>query len=477
MSSRNRPKKLSPKSRKKEDEDYGETGKKWSGRQRDGARKFQIYWRHILLIVVAWGLLINYYERTVVKRAMKKCRWDHWEEWPETAEAYRVGLLADPQIMDDYSYSGRPKFLNYLTSLVVDNYHRRNWKFMQYYLEPDTTFFLGDLFDGGRYWDDSTWIEEYKRFNSIFPKKPKSKTVMTIPGNHDIGFGNDIMEHSLSRFKTYFGEPSSNMDLGNHTFVLLDTISLSDRVNPKISEIPKKFLDEFALEDHPLPRILLSHVPLYRDPNKQVCGEKRESKDPFPLQQGDQYQTVIDSDISQDVLSKVQPKILFSGDDHDYCHIIHTYLSDGVSKTAEEITVKSCAMNMGINRPAIQLLSLYNPRDTSFEEKTYQTNICYMPDPFRALGMYVLTLILSIAWLGYIHFFPRSFNRSVAGRLGKTSRLTESSLPMPVSAHHTNQVVSQYSVKEDVSLRSLTLNAGISLVLVLLIFSYYYSAL
>ena len=41
-------------------------------------------------------------------------------------------------------------------------------------LAPDTTIFLGDLFDGGRYWDDKQWIDEYKRFTKIFPKNQPS---------------------------------------------------------------------------------------------------------------------------------------------------------------------------------------------------------------------------------------------------------------------------------------------------------------
>lgn len=437
-----------------------------------------MYWRHILLLLIGWGVLINYYERTVVRRAMKKCQWDRWEEWPEQAEAHRVGLFADPQIMDAYSYPGRPRFVNYLTSLVVDNYHKRNWKFVHYYLQPDTTFFLGDLFDGGRNWEDDEWIEEYKRFNSIFPKKPYSKTIMSVAGNHDIGFGNDIIEDSLNRFKTYFGETSSYLDVGNHTFVLLDTISLSDKVNPNVAAAPKEFLDRFAREDHPLPRILLSHVPLYRDPQKQQCGEKRESKKLFPLQQGVQYQTVIDGDLSQEVLAKVEPQILFSGDDHDYCHIYHKYESQGISKTAEEVTVKSCAMNMGISRPAIQLLSLRNAEDSPADSKTFQTNICYLPDPFKPLKMYILMLIFSVAWLCYMHFLPHSFNQLVASRLAKPPRANISSLPLPISAHNKseNSITSEYRVKEEISVISLIINAGLSLVLVLLVFTYYYSA-
>lgn len=475
MSSRSRSKKFAARSKKVEDPDYKELGQKrsllWNGSS--GKR---VYWRHLLLLLSGWLILINYYERSVVRRAMKKCSWERWEEWPDQARAHRVSLFADPQLMDRYSYPGRPRVVNYVTGLLLDNYHRRNWKFVQYHLQPDTTFFLGDLFDGGRYWDDEEWFDEYRRFNDIFRKRPGSKTVATIPGNHDIGFGNDVIEGSLRRFKTYFGETNSAMDLGNHTFVLVDTISLSDRADPQISAAPKAFLQEFAERSHSLPRILLSHVPLYRDPNQQQCGDKRESKNPFPLQQGDQYQTVIDPDLSQEVLASVQPQVLFSGDDHDYCHITHTYQIDGMSKTAEEITVKSCAMNMGIKRPAIQLLSLYNPDGIPAEQKTYQTEICYLPDPYKALKMYILASVLSAIWLCYIHLFPKSFNRHIAQRLGKNPRSVGSPLPMPVSAH-INVVRGQkslYLVHEDRSFANLLLNTGISLISVLLIFTYYY---
>lgn len=148
---------------------------------------------------------------------MKKCQWSTWEDWPEGAESHRVGLFADPQIMDEYSYPGRPQIVNYFTRVIVDHYHRRNWKYVQYYLDPDSNFFLGDLFDGGRNWDDKQWIKEYTRFNQIFPKKPLRRTVMSLPGNHDIGFGDTVVESSLQRFSSYFGETSSSLDAGNHT--------------------------------------------------------------------------------------------------------------------------------------------------------------------------------------------------------------------------------------------------------------------
>ena len=257
--------------------------------------KNRVYWRYISLLFIMWLVVIHYYENIVVKRAMMKCNWSKWEQWPKDAQSHKVALFADPQIMDAHSYPGRPAIVNYFTRVLLDHYHERNWKYVNYYLEPNTNFFLGDLFDGGRYWEDEYWFQEYSRFHKIFPKKESVKTIMSLPGNHDIGFGDTVIESSLNRWTAYFGEPSSYHDFGNHTFVLVDTISLSDKANLNISKVPREFMNKFAEGEHPLPKFLLTHVPLWRNAKQQNCGSLRESKKTFPIQKGDQYQTVIDS--------------------------------------------------------------------------------------------------------------------------------------------------------------------------------------
>ena len=127
---------------------------------------------------------------------------------------------------------------------------------------PDSTLFLGDLFDGGREWataDSSSperryrkygmdfWTQEYKRFAELFlrgwlrdsPATLSSpmgrKLIASVPGNHDLGFANGIQPAVKSRFDAHFG-PLNRVDvLGNHSIVSLDTVSLSamDQVDPK----------------------------------------------------------------------------------------------------------------------------------------------------------------------------------------------------------------------------------------------------
>ncbi|GAV47872.1 hypothetical protein ZYGR_0I01680 [Zygosaccharomyces rouxii] len=441
MLNRNRFKKLVPQSKEPEDDDTDNL----SGKQAQQStllpkgRNYKVYWRHILIWLCLWFMLINYYERMVVKRVIKRCNWNRWENWPKGAQPHRIGLFADPQIMDTYAYPNNTWITYQVSRFVIDNYHRRNWKFVQYYLDPDTNIFLGDLFDGGRIAKDEDWMDEYRRFNRLFPKIPSKKTIMSIPGNHDIGFGDEIIEDARKRFTAYYGESNDYIDIGNHTIVLLDTMSLSDHKNPEIKSIAQTFLDEISQSYHPLPKILLSHVPLWRDPNQLPCkGPGRESKKPFPIERGPQYQTVIDGYITPEVLGKVQPEVIFCGDDHDYCHITQTYDVNGVVKTAEEYTVKSCAMNMGVQRPAIQLLSLHNPDATGPAQgkQTWQTEMCYLPDPKLPLILYSVFFVLSVMWFLYMHFLPLSFNKNVASKMGKATTDTISSLPLPVSSSY-----------------------------------------
>lgn len=446
--------------------------------------RLNIWTRYIIWSCLAWLIAIHWCESISPRSSIGKCNWSRWES-SKMMNPYHIGLFADPQIMDKHSYPGRPAVLNNLTRLILDRYHRRNWKIIQKVLDPDANIFLGDLFDGGRYWDDAYWMDEFKRFNSIFRQIPGKRNIMTLPGNHDIGFGDTVLEDSLRRFRAYFGETSASWDLGNHTIVLLDTISLSHSSNPSISNHPRQFLGEFRLrEPHQYPRILLTHVPLWRNENQQrQCGSMRESKRPFPIQKGDQYQTVIDAEISQNVLASIEPDLIFSGDDHDYCHIVHNYRSNGHDKTADEITVKSCAMNMGINKPAIQLLSLHNDGSS---KNTYDTNICYLPDPYRPFYVYITLAIFNLLFFLYAYCSPQSFNKNIGIRIAKIMHKIgleenlehENGLPMPVSAAQSHFFEnSNYILPSNSGFINFILNSLLVFFSVTLVFGYYYTML
>lgn len=258
--------------------------------------------------------------------------------------------------------------------MITDNYLRRSYTQLQEQLHPDTVFFLGDLFDGGREWatfhgdfedqrwnprpkgevshakrwrkkyGESFWLREYLRFSKLFidnwnlagseagAGQRGRKLITSLPGNHDFGFGSGVKIPARDRFEAFFGEMNRVDVIANHTFVSVDTLSLSARTSADrsaadltevyrpaeeflstVQETKRKAVErelrrqrgepEIPLQAHEvedlawadmshvvtkreavlepregqveLPTILLSHVPLYRAPGTP-CGPKRE---------------------------------------------------------------------------------------------------------------------------------------------------------------------------------------------------------
>lgn len=223
------------------------------------------------LFVAVWVVTLLWGERWVFQSAVKACQWESWESWPKEATPHHLVFLADPQLIDPHSYPGRPWLLEKATIAHTDNYLKRSYISLQERLHPDTIFFLGDLFDGGREWKtahgntkdpswangqrpsgeqalletwgkrygEDFWLHEYDRFGRIFfkfwnlagpnagPWQRGRRIISTLPGNHDLGFGANIKIPIRNRFEVYFGEGNRVDVIGNHTFVSIDAVSLS----------------------------------------------------------------------------------------------------------------------------------------------------------------------------------------------------------------------------------------------------------
>lgn len=366
--------------------------------------------------------------------------------------------------------------------------------------------FLGDLFDGGREWSTGSsqspeeryhqygnrfWQKEYGRFSSIFlhdwthsfksvdagsEEEPTIRIMASLPGNHDLGFGQNIQLPVRERFNAFFGE-SNRIDLiGNHTFVSLDTVSLSamdsDTSDPEIWRPAHEFLLDAKLsmrqtiqkhlqhltegsttivrhkhevvdidtnveestspqpkghDSADIPTILLTHVPLDR-PLGKPCGPMRERWPPTPPPPGQtqplepdernslpsqgygwQYQNALSTRVSHLIVESLGGTIsrAFSGDDHDYCEVVHrAYPSPG--RGIREITVKSISWAMGVRKPGFVLASLWNEIDsegkrvqrlTTGNPETIQTHLCLLPDQISILIGYAILLGASLVLL------------------------------------------------------------------------------
>lgn len=413
------------------------------------------------------------------------------------ANPHRLIFVADPQLIDPHTYPGRPWPLDRLTMIYVDQYLRRTFSRFQRVLYPDSVVFLGDLFDGGREWStrtthspekryqkygDNFWMKEYRRFGSIFfehwgdagmdprPGQPGRKMISSLPGNHDLGFSKGVQIGVRKRFEAYFGDVNRIDILGNHTFVSIDSVSLSAHMasspntveeiwKPTVDflekakaqkrrlvqrelrvrkgltpypgfehrpieseELPKATIKHADDDVTEFPTILLSHVPLYRKQGTP-CGPMRERWPPTPVAKGQeplelddrnsisvsggyQYQNVLNPEVTTDIANKIGDiQYAFSGDDHDYCEVVHRgYASGGGG--IREITVKSISWCMGVRHPGVLLVSMWNPVDehgrslNTDGKPTLQTHLCLMPDQLGIFIRYAALLGVTLFVLG-----------------------------------------------------------------------------
>ncbi|KAL8932997.1 MAG: hypothetical protein Q9216_006572, partial [Gyalolechia sp. 2 TL-2023] len=469
-------------------------------------------------LTLSWMFVIWWGEIGIFTRSVRDCDWASWEEWPESATPHHMVLVADPQLVDPHTYPGRPWPLSAVTRYHTDYYMRKSFTLIQNHLDPTTVFFLGDLFDGGREWmpsgtassdprwrryGEDFWVNEYIRFGNIFFNEwlrrgvegqhadVHRKIFAGLPGNHDLGLGNGIRIPVKKRFNAFLGEGNHIDVIGNHTFVSLDTVSLSakgqsdpatgrqgaadgegsnkeiwgpvddflatvkeekrrviDRaVRFQNSRIENSLLFHSLLDIHDplvtksvhtaftpkadMPSVLLTHVPLYRAAGTP-CGPLRERSPPstpptedgeylendprnaIKVEAGIQYQNVLTPEISNEIIDKVgDVEFAFSGDDHDYCDVVHRRYT-GPRGGVREITVKSFSWAMGVRKPGFLMLSLWNPVDVrdrgsthattapgdrsggtgkDQRHETIQTHLCLLPDQLSIFIRYAVLFV------------------------------------------------------------------------------------
>lgn len=158
------------------------------------------------------------------------------------------------------------------------------------------------------------------------------------------------------------------------------------------------------------PVVLLSHIPLHR-PDGTWCGPEREHRSPINAGAGLNYQNLLDSDTSRWLLEKLRPEVVFSGDDHDACVIDHPIQNPTSPKsTVREVTIKSFAMNMNVQRPGYLLMSLSEPHSST---DSLATQGCLLPNQISIyLSLYVPILLLTLLWLGIRTYLSTSSSSS-----------------------------------------------------------------
>ncbi|KAJ7647171.1 Metallo-dependent phosphatase-like protein [Roridomyces roridus] len=360
--------------------------------------------RLVWTVLAIWKAnYVAWYEHVVFLRAVRQCVWpDHPQPVNDASFATHILIVADPQIIDHRSYPGRGATLTYVSQLLVDLNLRKSWR-AALALDPDVVVFLGDMMDGGRFsMEDDEYERYYRRFKSIFPLDSKIPQYF-IPGNHDTGLGvsTQFSEKAAARYISHFGPLNNRVSIANHSLVFLDAPGLADTEHRQSTPgEPIEFVRSVAKLQDPSPVVLFTHIPLSR-PDGANCGPLRE-RGTIRRGTGFGYQNTLEGPASAFLLQSLNPSIIFSGDDHDYCEYIHAYTSQGKSRQAREVTVKSLSI----------YFRFFPPQALVPGSATHADSLCLLPDQLGIyLETYIPLLVLSIVLICLSNLRRTCFSR------------------------------------------------------------------
>ncbi|KAG6334947.1 hypothetical protein ID866_4145 [Astraeus odoratus] len=247
---------------------------------------------------VSWVMVVLWHELGVFHWALRDCRWpDSGQPQMPNTRVARILVIADPQVIDKHSYPGRGLLLSFLSQIMVDLNLRKSWRVTFYHLLPDAVVVLGtyilegcDMMDSGRLSMSAIEYEAYhERYRDIFKMDEHPVPTYYLPGNHDIGLGNQgsfSVEIDL-RYTSHFGPRNHRTSIGNYTLVFIDAPALAEedvlraesghtfQSWPAIRRGPVEFVKETAEGWLGSPVVLFTHIPLAR-PVDANCGPLRE---------------------------------------------------------------------------------------------------------------------------------------------------------------------------------------------------------
>jgi ethanolamine phosphate phosphodiesterase len=409
-------------------------------------------------VVVGWLLLIVVADNIAFHVAISGC------EYPTLSDAEleslsseqgakhvskrriisRLALIGDPQLTDVHSYGYLRHSRGIFSALlehISDGYMQLCVRLVAAYHDPHLVVVLGDLLDSTRELDEGEYAEQVERFERIFyinlePVKRNERVVsiakqpgaappnlVLAPGNHDVGYAlrPRLQLQLAEQFERSFGEMNRLVELGNNMSVVIVSPMHYERhaAEPSLHAKVHSFLDALDALDGGKPRVLVSHVPLWR-PSDTRCGPEDPERT-LHDRVGENYRNMMPPRASDEILHRVRPVAVFSGDDHRQCHVQHEVATgNGGGGNAEkrpltEYTIGTFSWMQGNLWPSFALATAINPRafdkchldqyrDTRECQPSARVSVCYLPPQeyvlyaYGALAAASLLAVVVVQW-------------------------------------------------------------------------------
>ncbi|BFZ13501.1 hypothetical protein BsWGS_16540 [Bradybaena similaris] len=284
---------------------------------------------------------------------------------------------------------------------------RREWQMKQAFQtsmlihKPDAVFVLGDLFDEGKWCDDSEFNYHASRFRSMFAV-PDGTQLHVLSGNHDEGFHYMMTRNKHERFAKEFDSPSVRMlQIKDISFVLVNSMAMEGdgcaicaSAEQQLQEISSLLLrqqecaitmDESCknLEGVPYTQpILLQHFPMHR-----LSDSECNTEDSAPPEEKNivfrQRIDCLDQRSSNLLFTLIQPRLIISAHTHHGCYIVHP------NKVSEWSVASFSWRNR--NNPTFLLARL--------NKKNHTISQCFLPEETTVINIYIFSVFVIVASL------------------------------------------------------------------------------
>ncbi|THV02395.1 hypothetical protein K435DRAFT_827551 [Dendrothele bispora CBS 962.96] len=360
------------------------------------------------ILRMLWASIMIWGEFGIYLWSVSFCKWpDSGLTSASHHGATHVLLISDPQIHKPSIFQDESSWSSLIKQLIYDVNLKKSWRFTKR-LQPHVVFFLGDLLASGRGVNSETeYVQYIEKFTNSFPLG-SNILAYYIPGNEDVGMGVAQSKVNVRRiFAENFGPFTQQVEIHDHTFVLLDAPGLVDEDYQRASvgvtynqwsPLRGGTVEQLKkIKPSQKPLMLLSHIPLYRK-DTASCGPLRE-KGNIHKGVGHGYQNTLGKETTNFLLESLRPSLVISGDNRDYCE--HTHVLSSLGFDVPEVTVKSFSNTRHISNPGFQLLSLGDPPPLkSVSQQSFSTQTCLLPGHHDIYGrLYPMSILLTVALL------------------------------------------------------------------------------
>ncbi|XP_030380460.1 metallophosphoesterase 1 homolog [Scaptodrosophila lebanonensis] len=283
-------------------------------------------WMYACFVIALCALIFCEYVADFV--VLQNCKWPEIRRKKKYVDdPLRAMILADTHLLG-------PHRGHWLDKLYREWHMKGAFQAASALLKPDVVFVLGDLFDEGDMVSEKRFEEYVWHYLQMF-RLPPGVPLISIAGNHDVGFHYKMHPFFMGRFENYLNFSKVHLyTIKQIHFVIINSMSMEGdgcqfcaEAEEKLRNIsstlhcmqhPQK-AECVRTRRHPYSQpILMQHFPTYRDSDK-VCKEH----DAPVIEAFRERFHVLSKDATDLLGDLLKPRLAFAGHSHHYCHSVN----------------------------------------------------------------------------------------------------------------------------------------------------------